>query len=107
MATASSNTTPHRLPSTARPELYDLQLTPDLDRFTFKGVLAVTVQILETTDDLVMHGLNLSIDQSSVKWVTSLTDSTESKETQASSIVLKVVEQQVVVSFPAGTLIKG
>ena len=96
-----------RLPATARPTLYDLQLTPNLESFTFEGVLAVTVQILEATDCLVMHGLNLSIDQASVKWVASLKGGTEYNETHATRIGVSKDEQRIMIHFPSDVLTKG
>ena len=52
---------PNRLPPVARPSHYDLELVPDLDAATFTGVEAVTVELLEDLDDLVLHALDLAV----------------------------------------------
>ena len=53
----------YRLPTTVVPRAYDLTLTPDLDTATFSGTSAVDVEVTETVERLVLHALDLDIDE--------------------------------------------
>jgi puromycin-sensitive aminopeptidase len=53
---------PHRLPTTVKPSHYELELAPDLDGATFTGTVAVTVDVAEPVGELVLHALDLAID---------------------------------------------
>lgn len=57
---------PHRLPRTAAPSRYELVLEPDLEAGTFAGSVAIDLQILRETDELVCNALDLAIDDA---WV--------------------------------------
>ena len=52
---------PNRLPPVARPSHYDLELVPYLDTATFTGTEAVTVELLEDLDEVVLHALDLDL----------------------------------------------
>ena len=53
---------PHRLPATAIPHRYDLQLRPDLVAATFDGEVHIEIEVLTATTDLVLHAVDLEID---------------------------------------------
>ena len=55
-----------RLPTNVRPERYELTLTPDLDDFTFEGVEAVSLDIVEATKTLVLNAAELTVHEASV-----------------------------------------
>src|SRR5262245_8059569 len=49
----------YRLPRTVVPRRYDLVLEPDLDAATFTGSEAVTVEVQERVDEIVLNALGL------------------------------------------------
>jgi puromycin-sensitive aminopeptidase len=51
-----------RLPKDVSPVHYDIYLRPDLDNFTFKGILSVQLDINESTDTLVCNAANMTVD---------------------------------------------
>ena len=53
----------YRLPTTVVPRAYDLSLTPDLDTATFSGTAEVAVDVTEPVERLVLHALDLDIDE--------------------------------------------
>jgi puromycin-sensitive aminopeptidase len=53
---------PHRLPATAVPHRYDLELHPDLEAATFRGEVRIAADLIEPGDRLVLHALDLEID---------------------------------------------
>ena len=59
---------PHRLPATAIPHRYDLELRPDLDAATFAGEVHIEVDVLTATTRLVLHAVDLEIDSA---WISS------------------------------------
>ncbi len=52
---------PHRLPRTAVPSRYDLLLEPDLDAATFRGHVAIRLELAEPTDTLVCNAAELVV----------------------------------------------
>lgn len=52
---------PHRLPHTALPRRYAVELEPDLAAATFTGSVVVDVDIAEPTDALVLNAIELQI----------------------------------------------
>lgn len=53
----------NRLPTTVVPSHYDLELAPDLDAATFTGREEVTLVLTEPVDELVLHALDLELDE--------------------------------------------
>jgi len=51
----------YRLPRYARPRRYELELRPDLGSATFDGTENVLVDVLETTDRLVLNAVDLVV----------------------------------------------
>ena len=52
---------PYRLPRTVVPSHYDLTLVPDLGAATFTGTVAVTVDVADEVDEVVLNALELTI----------------------------------------------
>ena len=61
---AESN--PHRLPRTIVPARYELTLEPDLPGAVFSGSVAISVDVVEPTDTVVLNAIELEIDEA---WV--------------------------------------
>ena len=61
-----AETNPHRLPRTVLPRRYDLHLVPDLEAATFSGTVAVEVEVVETTAEVVLNAIELEVDEA---WV--------------------------------------
>ena len=57
----------YRLPLTARPERYDIELSVDMERATFSGSETVTLDVLEPTEELVLNAVGLSIREAAVE----------------------------------------
>ena len=58
---------PYRLPRTVVPRRYDLTMEPDLASATFAGAEAVTLDVLEPVDEVVLNAAELEIDEA---WLT-------------------------------------
>ena len=52
---------PHRLPRTALPSRYELLLEPDLAAATFRGHVAIRLELAEATDTLVCNAAELEV----------------------------------------------
>lgn len=52
----------YRLPTALVPSNYDLYLHPDVETGVFTGHETINITVLEATDKIVLHALNLSID---------------------------------------------
>ena len=50
-----------RLPRLAVPSAYRLELTPDLESHAFTGTVAIDLEVLSTTDHLVLNAIELDI----------------------------------------------
>ncbi len=59
---APSDEQRYRLPRTVLPRRYELTLEPDLGQATFAGTEVITVDVVETTDEIVLNALELSVD---------------------------------------------
>lgn len=56
----------HRLPEHVRPRRYDLLLEPDLGAASFTGTVRIEVDVADPTDEVVLHALDLEIDDAVV-----------------------------------------
>lgn len=56
-ATAETVTT--QLPRSVRPSHYDITIRPDAASMTFSGVTAIDVEVIEATDRIVLHAVDL------------------------------------------------
>ena len=56
----------YRLPSAIRPKHYSLSLTLNLNDFTFSGEVLIDAKVLEPTDTIMLHALDLQISHASV-----------------------------------------
>jgi puromycin-sensitive aminopeptidase len=59
--TIATDADPYRLPRTARPSRYELSLEPDLQAFTFTGSVAISIEVVEATDELVLNAIELEL----------------------------------------------
>jgi puromycin-sensitive aminopeptidase len=59
--TSEQRETSHRLPRTVEPRRYELVISPDLGRATFSGEEQVDVVVHETTTQIVLNALELTI----------------------------------------------
>lgn len=57
---------PYRLPRTATPSRYDVELEPDLDAASFRGTVAIALDVHEATTELVGNAIELDLDEA---WV--------------------------------------
>jgi hypothetical protein len=55
-----------RLPHFAKPRHYELRFHPNSTTYTFSGLAAITVNILEPTHYLVLNVVDLTIDHASI-----------------------------------------
>jgi puromycin-sensitive aminopeptidase len=53
---------PYRLPRTVLPSRYDLELVVDPDRPTFSGRVAISVEVVEPVDRVVLNALDLTLE---------------------------------------------
>ena len=56
-----------RLPRNARPVRYVLQLAPDLEHSTFTGTESVELEVLATTDTIVMNACDLMVENATIR----------------------------------------
>jgi len=56
----------YKLPTTVRPERYQIRLTPDLTAFTFAGEETVEIHILEPVKEIVLNAAELQIPTAAV-----------------------------------------
>jgi len=83
------------LPSDVLPERYDLQLEPDLEGFTFEGVVRITCDVRVATDVISLHGKELLIRSASFK-----SEADEGKDAlPAVEINMKVKDMTVALVF--------
>ncbi|CAF4246616.1 unnamed protein product [Rotaria sp. Silwood2] len=77
--TMSTTMTParpvERISMNLKPELYHWTITPDLIQETFKGDLFYRFTCLESTKELILHMIDLNIDNSTIAIVNSLSGS--------------------------------
>jgi len=52
---------PYRLPENIKPIRYDLNITPDLDKFTFIGDVNIEIDVLENTKEIILNSKDLEI----------------------------------------------
>jgi puromycin-sensitive aminopeptidase len=52
----------HRLPYTVEPHRYEIQVAPDLESSTFSGEVRIESTVHETTDSIVLHASELTIE---------------------------------------------
>lgn len=81
------------LPDDLLPEQYDLTLEPDLEKFTFEGLVKITCDVNVATDSVTLHAKELLI--SSAKFVAG----DGGKEFEASEISLKPKKMTVKFGF--------
>ena len=62
ITTESADTqNPHRLPRSVVPSRYEIELSPDLETFTFTGHETVTIEIVEPVSDIVLNAIEIEI----------------------------------------------
>src|ERR1043166_5845254 len=58
---------PYLLPPDIEPTHYDVELTPDLEEFTFHGSEAVSLLVKKPVSRIVLHALDLKISKAVVR----------------------------------------
>ncbi|CAK9053976.1 unnamed protein product [Durusdinium trenchii] len=81
------------LPSDVLPEHYDLTLEPDVEKFTFDGVVKITCDVQVATDSISVHAHELVLSSAT------FTPSEGSSASSAESITLKTKSKMAVVGF--------
>ncbi|EEB05184.1 aminopeptidase Ape2 [Schizosaccharomyces japonicus yFS275] len=56
------------LPKNVKPIHYDLKLYPDLDTFTYGGKVAIQLDVLEDTNTITLHSLNIRFLSVCLEW---------------------------------------
>ncbi|XP_066249820.1 puromycin-sensitive aminopeptidase [Euwallacea similis] len=56
-----------RLPRTVKPVHYALKLVPDFKTLTFKGSVSVHLEVLESTDEILLNALELNLESAQLK----------------------------------------
>lgn len=82
----------YKLPTTVRPERYQVRLTPDLLAFTFAGEETVDIQVLEPVKEIVLNAAELQIHTAAV---TSSTD-----RTITGTVALDDINERAILTFP-------
>ncbi len=82
----------YRLPRSARPRRYELELAPDLDAARFDGQVTIDVELVESADRLVLHAADLGI--------SSATLATPEGDEMALDVSFVVADQMLVLSAP-------
>mmetsp|Transcript_85496 Transcript_85496/g.147813 ORF Transcript_85496/g.147813 Transcript_85496/m.147813 type:complete len:889 (-) Transcript_85496:87-2753(-) len=81
------------LPSDVLPEQYDLTLEPDLERFSFEGLVKISCEVSVATDEVTLHARDLLV--SSAKFI----PCDGGKELEAEEIALKPKKMTVKLGF--------
>lgn len=58
---ASTAQNPHRLPRDVVPSRYDIELTPDLEAFTFDGFERIAVELVNRVDSITLNAIEIDI----------------------------------------------
>ena len=81
------------LPSNVQPASYAIHLTPDLVAFTFTGEESVAIEVLESTDTIVLNASELQVSEAT------LTPASGAAKT-ASGIAMDADEETLTLTFP-------
>ena len=81
-----------RLPLTATPSAYRIELAPDLDTFTFTGAVEIDIDIPSPTTHLVLNSIELAIHDAAV---------TVGDERHAATWTLDDVSERLTLTLPA------
>ena len=81
------------LPTNVQPASYAIHLTPDLEAFTFAGEETVEIEVLESTNSIVMNAAELQVSEAS------FTDA-NGEASGANSIIVSENGETLTLSFP-------
>ncbi|MCH8940542.1 MAG: M1 family peptidase, partial [Chloroflexi bacterium] len=82
------------LPSNVQPASYAIHLTPDLVAFTFTGEESVSIEVLESTDTIVLNASELQVSQATLT-------PASGAATTASGITMDADEETLTLTFPS------
>ncbi|MDX1468818.1 MAG: M1 family metallopeptidase [Acidimicrobiia bacterium] len=84
------NDNPYRLPRHAVPHHYDIHLEPDLETLTFTGSVGVDLEVLESTDYLVLNAAELEVKSATISSGPAVAEIAHNAESQR--VTLKLAE---------------
>ena len=84
------NDNPYRLPRHAVPHHYDIHLEPDLETLTFTGSVGVDLEVLESTDYLVLNAAELEVKSATISSGPAVAEIAHDAESQR--VTLKLAE---------------
>lgn len=58
--------TGYRLPRTAVPHRYRIELAPDLDKFTFTGTASIDIEVTEPVEEIVLNAAELKVSSAKI-----------------------------------------
>ncbi len=61
MSAVASGSEPFRLPRTIEPDIYHIEIEPDVASATFSGTVRIEAQVHETADEIVLNAAELAI----------------------------------------------
>jgi len=82
------------LPSNVQPASYAIHLTPDLVAFTFTGEESVTIEVLESTNTIVMNASELQVSEATFT-------PANGPATAASDIAMDTDKETLTLTFPS------
>ena len=102
-ATEAPERDAHRLPGAVLPRRYQVELRPDLDAGEFSGTVTIDVEVVEPTDRIVLHALDLEIDAAEVESTSGHTAHIDAEVSVTSEPDAEQIRLDLPGELPAGT----
>ncbi|KAL1672234.1 hypothetical protein EV122DRAFT_284153 [Schizophyllum commune] len=94
MPTTEGEETKYRLPTNVCPTHYDVTVQTDLEKLTFRGFVKISLEINQSTKDLVLNSSGLELSPARV-W----SDSLKTEQIQSNASIEKT-QERLTISFP-------